>query len=159
MVRHAPLGVAVRVSYDIAQSAHMANLVLRGAVVQVQGVPMRPGGLAAVREVGLLVHMEAVLGARLAKVLDVPGDGDGVRIELLERHHAGAGLLRLRSIARLAVWPDNTRRFQRKGGHGLVCNCNSLVESLYHILYCMQDMVRNNDKLLKIPTLHRISDI
>ena len=103
--------------------------------------------------------MEAVLGARLAEVLDVPGDGDGVGVGLLEHHHPGAGLLRLGSIARLAVGSDNTSRFQRKGGHGLVCNCNSLVESLYHILYCMQDMVRNNDKLLKIPTLHRTSDI
>ena len=79
---------------------------------------MRPGGLAAVGEVGLLVHVEAVLGARLAQVLDVPGDGDGVGVGLLEGHDAGAGLLRLGSIARLAIGPDNTGCLNRKGGHG-----------------------------------------
>ena len=73
VVRHAPLGVPLRVGDDVAEPAHMADLVLGGAVVQVQGVPVRPGGLAAVGEVGLLVHVEAVLGARLAEVLDVPG--------------------------------------------------------------------------------------
>ena len=98
----------------------MTDLVLRGAVVQVQGVPMGSGRLAAVGEVGLLVHVEAVLGARFAEVLDVPGDSDGVGVGLLQGHHAGAGLLRLGSITRLAVWPDNTRRFNREGGHGLV---------------------------------------
>ena len=89
VVQHAPLRVSLSVGNDVAQPAHMADLVLGGAVVQVQGVPVRPGGLAAVGEVSLLVHMEAVLGARLAEVLDVPGDGDGVGVvllELLERH-------------------------------------------------------------------------
>ena len=81
---------------------------------------MWPGGLAAVGEVRLLVHVEAVLGARLAEVLDVPGDGDGVGVGLLQGHHAGAGLLWLGSIARLAVGPNNTRRFNGEGGHGLV---------------------------------------
>merc|ERR1719270_1669592 len=108
MVRHAPLGVPVRVGYDVTQPANMTDLILRGAVVQVQGVPMRPGGLAAVGEVRLLVHVEAVLGARLAKVLDVPGDGDGVRVGLLQGHDTGAGLLRLSSIARLSIGSDNT---------------------------------------------------
>ena len=70
VVRHAPLGVTLGVGGDVAQPAHVADLVLGGAVVQVQRVPMRPGGLAAIREVGLLVHMEAVLGARLAEVPD-----------------------------------------------------------------------------------------
>ena len=73
VVRHAALGVAVGVGGDVAEPTHVPDLVLRGAVVQVQGVPVRPGGLAAVGEVGLLVHVEAVLGARLAEVLDVPG--------------------------------------------------------------------------------------
>ena len=120
VVRHAPLGVAVRVGCDVAKSAHMTDLVLRGAVVQVQGVPMWPGGLAAVREVGLLVHMEAVLGARLSKVLDVPCNSDGVGVGLLEGHGAGARLLRLSSIARLAIGPDNADRFDRKGGHSFM---------------------------------------
>ena len=44
---------------------------------------MRPFGRAAFGEVGLLVHMESVLGARLAEVLYVPGDGDGVGVGLL----------------------------------------------------------------------------
>merc|ERR1719179_109105 len=80
---------------------------------------MWPGGLAAVGEVGLLVHVEAVLGAWLTQVLDVPGDGDGVGVGLLEGHDAGAGLLRLGSIARLAIGSDNTGGFNREGGHDL----------------------------------------
>ena len=119
VVRHAPLRVPLRVGGDVAQPAHVPNLVLRGAMVQAQGVPMRPGGLAAVGEVGLLVHMEAVLGARLAKILDVPGDSDGVSVGLLEGHDACAGLVRLSSITRLAIRPNNARRFQREGAHGL----------------------------------------
>ena len=77
---------------------------------------MRPGGLAAVGEVRLLVHMETVLGARLAKILDVPGDSDGVGVGLLEGDDAGAGLLRLGSIARLAIGPNNERRFKTAFG-------------------------------------------
>ena len=61
--------------------------------------------------------MEAMLGARLAEVLDVPGDGDGVSVRLLEGDDTGAGLLRFSSIARLAIGSDNTSGFDRKGGH------------------------------------------
>merc|ERR1719500_1836894 len=120
VVRHATLGVPIRIGCDVAKPAHVTDLVLRGAMVQVQGVPMRPGGLAAVGEVRLLVHMETVLGARLAKVLDVPADGDSVGAGLLKGHDAGTGLLRLSSIARLAIGPDNTGGFDRKGGHGFI---------------------------------------
>ena len=99
VVRHASLRVPLRIGGDVAQPAHVTDLVLRSTVVQVQGVPMRPGGLAAVGEVSLLVHMEAVLGARLAKILDVPGNGDCIGVGLLEGHNACAGLFRLSSIA------------------------------------------------------------
>merc|ERR1719348_1932043 len=122
VIRHASLRVPLGVGDDVAQPAHVTDLVLRGAVVQVQGIPMRPGGLAAVGEVGLLVDMEAVFGAWLSKVLDVPADGDGVGVGLLQGHDTGARLLRLSSVARLAVGPDNTCSFYRERGHGLSKN-------------------------------------
>jgi len=118
VVRHASLGVALRIGGDVAQPAHVTDLVLRSTVVQVQGVPMGPGGLAPVGEVGLLVHMEAVLGARLAKILDVPGNGDCIRVGLLEGHNPCARLFRLSSIAGLAVGPHYAGCFQREGCHG-----------------------------------------
>ena len=89
-------------------------------MVQVQGVPVRPRGLAAVGKVGLLVDMKTMLGARLAEVLDVPGDGDGVGVGLLEGHDTSAGLLWFRSIAGFAIGSDDTGGFDRKGGHDFI---------------------------------------
>merc|ERR1712045_757601 len=120
MVRHTPLGVPIRISCNVPKTAHMTNLILRSAVVQVQRVPVRSRGLAAVGKVGLLVDMETMLGARLAEVLDVPGDGDGVGVGLLKGYDTGARFLRFSSIARLAIGSDNTSGFDRKGGHDFI---------------------------------------
>ena len=79
---------------------------------------MRPGRLAAIGKIGFFVDVEAVLRAGLAQVLDVPGDGDRVGVGLLQGHNAGAGLLRLCPITRLAIRPHDARGFQRERGHG-----------------------------------------
>jgi hypothetical protein len=67
--------VPVLVPFDVAQVPHVANFVVREAVVHVAGVVVTAGGLALVGEVAKRVDVKAVLARREAG--DVADHGDG----------------------------------------------------------------------------------